>query len=288
MPVVSNAYARAGKYLEYDGKQWGLGDHQVEVPSFKGSRKIGSLACFPLKNHQNETALRWQLIERGKKFVTLQGVRYMSHEGLAYVKRRKQVVKVNINSRIMIDPAIHRRINPNYAVSSVQSKEIMDWSFGDEDDVKSDESCGCSSGDEEDETPNLTPGLGDEDSKVKTIRAFVPDTKVKNKYNVIDVELDEGGQVVRDEKLEETSIGKDKAVLCGDKRLPVFTEEEYLIASPVVLGFSFHEKQWLEFTVSGVKDITWNENAYESLVLEDSTKDIVKVCIRTRFGYSPS
>ena len=62
-----------------------------------------------------------------------------------------------------------------------------------------------------------------------------------------------------------------------DKIPTEFTDEEYLIASPVVLGFAFAEKMWLEFTVSGVKEIQWNETAYESLVLEPKTKDIVKV-----------
>ena len=62
------------------------------------------------------------------------------------------------------------------------------------------------------------------------------------------------------------------------KPVPEFSDEEYLIASPVVLGFAFAEKLWLEFTVSGVKEIQWNETAYESLVLEPKTKDIVKVC----------
>jgi hypothetical protein len=45
----------------------------------------------------------------------------------------------------------------------------------------------------------------------------------------------------------------------------------------VVLGFAFAEKLWLEFTVSGIKEIQWNVTAYESLVLEPKTKDIVKV-----------
>jgi hypothetical protein len=48
------------------------------------------------------------------------------------------------------------------------------------------------------------------------------------------------------------------------------------------LGFAFAEKLWLEFTVSGVKEIQWNETAYESLVLEPKTKDIVKVCSKKR------
>lgn len=57
-----------------------------------------------------------------------------------------------------------------------------------------------------------------------------------------------------------------------------FREEEYLIASPVVLGFAFSEKIWLEFMVTGVQDIQWDDKAYESLVLEPKTKDIVRVC----------
>lgn len=57
-----------------------------------------------------------------------------------------------------------------------------------------------------------------------------------------------------------------------------FSDEEYLTASPVVLGFAFAEKMWLEFAVSNVKEVHWNESAYESLVLEPKTKDIVKVC----------
>jgi hypothetical protein len=39
----------------------------------------------------------------------------------------------------------------------------------------------------------------------------------------------------------------------GRKSPPEFSDEEYLIASPVVLGFAFAEKQWLGFAVSGVR-----------------------------------
>jgi len=40
-----------GRYLEYDGKAFGLGDHQVSIPAFKGHKKITSLATYPLKYH---------------------------------------------------------------------------------------------------------------------------------------------------------------------------------------------------------------------------------------------
>lgn len=103
-------------------------------------------------------------------------------------------------------------------------------------------------------------------------------------------------QVTRMTKEEAEELGKEKLAKVESrnereiegsdeeatdaKKLPEFTEEEYLLASPVVLGFSFGEKLWLEFTVSGIKEISWNANAYESLVLEPKTKETVKVGLK--------
>ncbi|OBT59840.1 hypothetical protein VE03_10655, partial [Pseudogymnoascus sp. 23342-1-I1] len=71
------------------------------------------------------------------------------------------------------------------------------------------------------------------------------------------------------------------------KETLVFTDEEYLIASSVVLGFAFSEKLWLELTVSSIKDITWNDNAYESLVMEKDRKDIITALVKSH-KYHPA
>ena len=42
-----------GRYLEYDGKAFGHGDHQVLIQAFKGHKKITSLATYPLKYHKD-------------------------------------------------------------------------------------------------------------------------------------------------------------------------------------------------------------------------------------------
>lgn len=42
-----------GKYLEYDGKSFGLGDHQISIQAFKGHKKITSLSAYPLKYHKD-------------------------------------------------------------------------------------------------------------------------------------------------------------------------------------------------------------------------------------------
>jgi hypothetical protein len=121
----------------------------------------------------------------------------------------------------------------------------------------------------------------DDDEPKTKLKVILDD---KNEPRVVEVPVDADGQEIAVEKLEEVPSkmadkdGEAAATEEDKKAPPTFTDEEYLIASPVVLGFAFAEKLWLEFTVSGVKDIVWNEGAYDSLVLEDNTKAIVKVC----------
>lgn len=75
---------------------------------------------------------------------------------------------------------------------------------------------------------------------------------------------------------------KEDGTDCGEEpNSRYFADEEYLIASPIILGFAFAEKLWVELSVSGIKEISWNESAYESLVLEPKTKDIVRALVES-------
>ena len=77
-----------GKYLEYDGKSFGMGTMEVEIDSFKNARAIKSLPCYPMKYHEDAENLRRQLIERGRKFVSLKGMQYKFHKGNACISAR--------------------------------------------------------------------------------------------------------------------------------------------------------------------------------------------------------
>lgn len=70
-----------GKYLEYDGKNFGMGTMEVEIEAFKNARLITSLPCYPIKYHADLEGLKKELIERGKKFVALKGMQYKFHKG---------------------------------------------------------------------------------------------------------------------------------------------------------------------------------------------------------------
>ncbi|KAH8596023.1 hypothetical protein B0O99DRAFT_511005 [Bisporella sp. PMI_857] len=274
-------YDVEGKYLEYDGKTWGMGTMSTDVSSFKGAKKIDSLACYPIRYHKNEANLRAELIERGKKFVSLQGVKYRAHQGMAYYKKKRQIVKVNINGRIMVDPAIHRRLNPNYPISTVKPKE--DSHDSDDSDI---EDCDCESDSvAEAQDDNLEEKEKSEQEEPKVVTKLV---KGKNgKVRAIEIEVDPEGEEVLNENLDEVVSSEVKRDEESAKSIPTFTDDEYLIASSLVLGFSFGEKLWLEFTVSGVKEIVWNEGAYDSLVLPEDTKAIVKALVESH-KYHPA
>ena len=260
-------YNIEGRYLEYDGKTFGMGTMEVEVEQFKGPRKISSLACYPLKYHKDSVALKQQLIERGKKFVALKGMNYRFHKGMAFYKKKRQIIKVNINGRVMVDPAIHRRINPNYPISTVKPK---DPDILDEDEDSDDGSCGCcESSDEADTKPR---GQLDDADKPKTKMKLVMDEN--DRPHIVEVEMDENGNEVQKEDIDQLP-GQDGT---AERE---FDDEELLIASPVVLGFAFSEKLWLEFTVSGINEIDWNEGAFDSLVLPDNQKSIVKALVES-------
>jgi hypothetical protein len=72
-----------GRYLEYDGKIFGLAQYDEKIEKFKGVKKIVGLPIYPLSYHTKPEDLKAELIERGKKFVALQGMNYRHYDGLA-------------------------------------------------------------------------------------------------------------------------------------------------------------------------------------------------------------
>ncbi|PFH57905.1 hypothetical protein XA68_14426 [Ophiocordyceps unilateralis] len=291
-----NFYVIEGKYLEFDGKKFGYGTSAEDIPEFQGARKITSLPCYPLQYHKDETRVRQNLIERGKKFVALSGVHYKCYSGVAYMKRKKgSIIKFNVQqSRVMVDAAIFRRMNPNYAVSMVRPKDHDVLS----DDGMSDDFCESDSPDERRAKLRYVSKMFKGD-KGDALLAKLPksETGDATKGRVLEslpreaadkVPSDgftNGGVAAEREPSDSSMNGGEAAetpVETPAEVLPQFSDENYLIASPVVFGFSFSEKQWLELSVSAVKDISWNEKAWDSLVLEPETKDLIQALVQSR------
>lgn len=54
------------------------------------------------------------------------------------------------------------------------------------------------------------------------------------------------------------------------------TDEDLILASTVVYGFSLSDKLWLEFDVEEVQDVAWNEAAFDNLVLPADRKHLLQ------------
>ena len=177
----------------------------------------------------------------------------------------------------MLDPATFRRLRPNYPFGAVQplEKDLIEDSASDADTDEINESSCNSSDDASQSDPMKTETVSHHEKKVKKWKEthkkkLVEDSSDEGKYykKVVDI------SIVAPENLEDVpQIEED------DK--PTFTDEEYLIASPVVLGFSFSDKLWLEFAISGIRDIEWNQGAFDSLIIPDDQKVVVKALVES-------
>ncbi|KAF4847908.1 ATPase family AAA domain-containing protein 3B [Colletotrichum siamense] len=64
----------------------------------------------------------------------------------------------------------------------------------------------------------------------------------------------------------------------ADKFAPL-TDEQALLAAPTVRGFSFAEKRFFDFFVDKIRDIEWNTQCFEQLVLPETQKELVQALV---------
>ncbi|KJZ74495.1 hypothetical protein HIM_06091 [Hirsutella minnesotensis 3608] len=78
----------------------------------------------------------------------------------------------------------------------------------------------------------------------------------------------------------------DDDVADGDEaeRAPL-TEEQLLLASPMVRGYALQNKRWMEFYVDGVADVQFDEQAFASLVLPAAKKELVLAFAQSQARY---
>ncbi|KZT53091.1 P-loop containing nucleoside triphosphate hydrolase protein [Calocera cornea HHB12733] len=53
-------------------------------------------------------------------------------------------------------------------------------------------------------------------------------------------------------------------------------DDQLMLTTPIVYGFSLVDKVWLEFNVDHVKEITWNDAAFSNLVLPPAQKELIQ------------
>jgi hypothetical protein len=103
-----------GRYVDFDGKVFGEVPIDTGILKFRGSKPINSLDVFPLQYHDNADQVKAELVKCGRKFGSLNSVGHLQYSGTAFQVVRGELVATSISSRIMVDAAQFRKINPNY------------------------------------------------------------------------------------------------------------------------------------------------------------------------------
>ncbi|KAI0819855.1 P-loop containing nucleoside triphosphate hydrolase protein [Trametes gibbosa] len=222
-PMGHSAQPRAPKIGE---KAFGRVETVIFIEPFGGTKKINTLAAYPLKYSHDPEGLAKTLLERGRKWASLKGIHHLHYQGTAAFRlgtsSAQTIIKYNVDSRIMIDRRNFLRLNPNYtrpkASKTEQNKRAQDIRHG----------------------HHYPPSHMDP----------IDDHYEENVFT-----LD-----VRSPTHDETSL----------------KDEDLLLASPVLYGYSLSDKIWLEFNVQHIQPIVWNEEAFANLVLADDRKDLLR------------
>ncbi|GLB36892.1 putative ATPase family associated with various cellular activities (AAA) [Lyophyllum shimeji] len=210
----------------------------IRLEQFKGTIKIQHLDAYPLEYHPNQPQLRESLLKRGKKWLELVGVHHKQYSGIAATRQVDRPRKQHINGRIMIDRATFRRLNPSYKLPTPVPSETQ----------------------LEAEAQRLRQN--------KLDAAHIYDPRYPASSPPQDSAPDPGAYAHG--TLVQTNNKEDDV---NDLEL---TDEDLILTSTIVYGFSLSDKLWLEFDVEEVRDIAWNEDAFANLVLPEDGKQLLQ------------
>ena len=104
----------------------------------------------------------------------------------------------------------------------------------------------------------LNPGIDDESGENIVDDAELSDTPYETNFTVAAVEV--------------ASAAKGPAE--RTEHLQILTDEQAMMATPWLKGFDLKSKDWCELRVDDLKEMTWNDEAFEKLVLPGGEKDL--------------
>ncbi|KAF2190363.1 putative AAA family ATPase, partial [Zopfia rhizophila CBS 207.26] len=94
-----DSFSVHSRYVDWDGKRFGLGSCCPNIEKFNGTRLVNSLPAYPLSFHEAPDELRKTLVQRGRKFEVLRGRKYKSYKGTVMAPYGRNTVE----GRIIID-----------------------------------------------------------------------------------------------------------------------------------------------------------------------------------------
>lgn len=91
--------------LDSDDQVFGEALIDIPIVKFRGKKRISTLKSYPLRYHPDEKRIKAQLVERGRKVTSVLGAYHRHCRGIAFYIKNREVIKLSVDSRIMLDAA---------------------------------------------------------------------------------------------------------------------------------------------------------------------------------------
>ncbi|KAI5238785.1 P-loop containing nucleoside triphosphate hydrolase protein [Aureobasidium subglaciale] len=231
------------QHVDFDGKRFGYRTASIKIPPYLGDVAIKSLDVVPRPffPHIQETEKR--LIARGRRFEGFAGIHFAEHAAVALEH-------------------VYNNYSGGYDINRVHISErvVID----------------CAT------HHRLNPGLA------KSVAAFEKQSIVFDTSNQEDDEDEDEDEdeydsdpyyTDRDED-ECDNDRKDKELIPTTKLdFAPLTDEQCLLASALVHGFSFTHKKWIDMFIDELHPVEWNDECFSQLVLPTREKRMVQALV---------
>ncbi|ODA77245.1 hypothetical protein RJ55_06872 [Drechmeria coniospora] len=225
------------KTLVFDGQRFVWRATRLVIDEYEGNKPIKELQHHPISFHPSGDDVTERLIQRGKKVLDLQGLRYCSYNGIAIQSAGKEVSKHLVQGRILIDVFGY---NKHHLAQGRRERKEARASWCDE---------------------YLFGSYSDSDS-VSSLSSFsslcnLDGSSERRLAGRLDVN-----------RPSEFQIAKSKKEIMQ-------REEDLQFMSGTIGGFALKNKLWVEFYVEEIEPMAWNDTAFSHLVYDSQQKDLV-------------
>ncbi|KAK0625861.1 P-loop containing nucleoside triphosphate hydrolase protein [Immersiella caudata] len=229
-----------GKVLRFNGAGFQWEDYEIEIPQFGGNIPITKMPAYPLEFYEGREDVVRRLTERGRKVLGLQGLTYLNYSGVALHQEAKCMQKHNVDGRVLVDVVGY---NKHHLAQGV--REGMD--------------------------PVTREAVVVVGGEVST-SGGASGGKVNSGGTVNPSEPH--GRETKTTKLKRLSKEQQEK---NEKAMMVLEDKEphLMFMLPLIEGYALKNKLWVSFYVEDLREMVWNDEAYEHLVYDEQQKDLV-------------
>ncbi|OQE22976.1 hypothetical protein PENSTE_c009G03378 [Penicillium steckii] len=109
-------------------------------------------------------------------------------------------------------------------------------------------------------------------------RQYAGPAKGRDSLFGCEIKLNIRGRIVIDTEAYNT-FEPEEGVSVSDEITGTLSDDQQLIATPILRGYALKEKNWMEFFVDNVTDITWDTRAFDSLVLSHAQQGLKRLIL---------